>query len=477
MDSASGEPAIEEPAAQERVTRSAHSGLRLLYLQQELILPEVAGNNRCWQFARVWADAGHHVTFITGDHAIPPEMLARARFTKGGYPRHIRRDGIDVHMVKSDYRQDMGFARRLVSFLRFFWSARKLGLRLTDFDAVLAYSAPLSVGELGRQLAKKRNLPFFFELADVWPDVPIGMGYIRSAWLQRWLHRRTRKMYEAARCVFTFSEGMRQQVLSHGVLATKVMTVPNGVNIPPIDQEYGDNGVNDGERHGIDEERHGIDEVERTEPSGSSEAADGGRMRVFYTGTLGTVNNVGQLVRAMRWLEDQGRDDIECVIVGRGNESESVERLARSLDVRNITFVPRVVRTELPALLRGADVGISTIASFPVLEANAATKFYDYLSSGIAVVINHQGWQADYLRANECGLSSPLGDVEAFAKNLAYLADHPEQRQAMGARAKRAAARDFDRTIWAGKMMEEILTRLDGNPPDAGNPTGSEVAR
>ena len=290
-----------------------------------------------------------------------------------------------------------------------------------------------SVGELGRQLAAKLNKPLFFELADVWPDVPIGMGIIRPRWLQNFLYARTNKIYAVAEKIFTFSRGMRGQVISHNVPEDKVMTVPNGMNLPLI--------------------------ADAT-PASVAIASDESRMRVFYTGTLGTVNNVGQLVRAIKRLEEQGRDDVECFIVGRGNESENVQALAKELKVRNVNFIPQVPRAELPSFLASADVGVSTIASHPVLEHNAATKFYDYLSSGIAVVINHEGWQAEYLRENDCGRSSKLGDVEAFAANLAWLADHPDDRKKMGENARVASARDFDRADWAKKMMDEICLKL-----------------
>ena len=409
---------------------SEESTIHVLYLQQELILPEVAGNNRCWQFAKHWTDAGHRVTFVTGHHALPPDLQ---HASPSQYPSHFHRDGIDVHVVWNEYRQEMGFKRRLLSFVNFFLRARRVAMRIPEVDAVLAYSAPLSVGELGQQVARRLKKPFFFELADVWPDVPIGMGIIRAKWLQRLLVARTLKMYEASTRIFTFSEGMKGQVLSHGVPADKVMTIPNGINIPQV--EIG---------------------------SHKKERADGAPMRIFYAGTIGTVNDVGQLVRAVHRLEQKGRSDIECAIVGRGNESPKVESLAQELGTQCVKFVSKVPRQDLPALLASADVGVSTIGPHPVLEANSATKFYDYLSLGLPVVINHGGWQADYLRDNECGLSGELGDVEQLANNLERLADDSETRCRLGANAKRCAFRDFDRKDLARKMMAEMVGAVSG---------------
>ncbi len=408
--------------------------MHILYLQQELILPEVAGNNRCWQFARTWVDQGHQVTFITGHHALPESLLTEF---SGKYPNHFRQDGIDVHVIRTHYSQEMRFARRLVSFAEFFRKARKLGAQLAQVDVVLAYSAPLSVGELGRQLAERMKRPFFFEVADVWPDVPIGMKIIRSPLIINWLNRRTDQIYRAAECIYTFSDGMREQVCSHNVPEQKVVTVPNGINLSHRD-----------DRDFVADPRRKTDDS----------------TRVYYTGTIGTVNDVGQLVRAMHVLQNQGRLDISCVVVGRGNEKEKVQSLAKELHVKNVHFEARVIRSELPNVLRQADIGVSTIAPFPVLEANAATKFYDYLSLGLPVVINHGGWQADYLRNNHCGLSSKLGDVSALADNIRFLADHPDVRSEMGHNGAASARRDFDREKLAMFMIDDMLARLRSNP-------------
>jgi glycosyltransferase involved in cell wall biosynthesis len=112
------------------------------------------------------------------------------------------------------------------------------------------------------------------------------------------------------------------------------------------------------------------------------------------------------------------------------------------------------------SLLAEADAGVVTFAPFPVLEANSANKYYDYLASGLPVVITYQGWQARYLREWECGLSSEMKDLQTFADNFIHLLNNPQLRRQMGENGRKLAAEKFDRSKLAAELLEEFVRIL-----------------
>ncbi len=394
--------------------------MRLLYLQQLLVVPGTGGNDRCWQFARMWQEAGHEITFISSEAHIPPGHPWRP-LPPVGQAKEV--DGIQIYFLPVAYHHLMSFPRRILSFIRFFRKALKLGKTLPKPDAVLAYSAPLSVGKLGQKLAQHHRVPFFFEVADVWPDVPIGMGILPSWGPGKWLLRKSEKLYQDARLIFPFSEGMAQQITDHGVSEEKIVTTPNG----------------------SDTGRIGFPTRRGSNP-----------ISILYTGTIGVANDLSQLIRALYLIQDQRDIEIQCNIIGDGNDRDRVTSLAEELNVRSVRFHQAVSREESIRLLAEADIGVVSFAPFPVLEANAATKFFDYLAAGLPMVINYQGWQAQYLSEYNCGLSSPQGDVEAFAANLVKLARNGTLRQQMSHKGRRLAEKKFDRKMIAHRMIEAI---------------------
>lgn len=397
--------------------------MHILYLQQLLILPGCAGNDRSFEFAQNWQAAGHEITFIASNACLPADSPYQGQ---GPYPRRVEVEGMTLYLLQVPYDHLMSFPRRVWAFLSFYHQALRLGKKLSDFDQVLAWSAPLSVGELGRKLAAHHSIPFAFEVADVWPDVPIGMGIIRNRWLINWLHRRTYRIYRAATVIFPFSEGMRDQILAHAVPTEKITVIHNGAHIGNL----------------------------LPARMGSSSQS----IEVLYAGTIGKANGLMQLVEVARMLREAGRTDIRITILGSGNEAVHVKAAAREARLENLRFLDAVSREEIPHLLAQADIGVISFAPFTVLEANGATKFMDYLACGLPIVLNYEGWQAEYLRKYSCGLAAPQGDIAAFTHNLIRLADDPTLRREMGKNGRKLAEQVFDRNKLATRMLATIIS-------------------
>lgn len=393
--------------------------MRILYLQQLLVLPQSPGNARCVEFAIQWAAQGHEVHFISSTAGVPPN-----------HPLLLSPpDGLHFHLLPVVYDHQMPFSRRVRSFLQFFRQALQKGKGIGGFDVVLAYSAPLSVGELGRRLARFHGIPFVFEIADVWPDVPIEMGIIPPGPWRSWIYRLTNRIYTAASQITVFSEGMQAQVLRNGVAPGKVQVIHNGV---------------------------------QTQKNPFLERPTREKVTVIYTGTMGKANDLTQLVRLAENAEKAGRTDIEFVIVGRGNDEARVRKLVDQLNLSNLQLLPQVSQEEAVQLQARANIGFSSFAPYPVLEANSATKFFDYLASGLPVLLNYQGWQADYLERYQCGLSAPQGDPEQLLQQLLKMVDNPELRRQMGKNGRLLAEACFDRKQLADKMLQLLLAAKAG---------------
>lgn len=397
------------------------SSMHILYIHQYFCPPGGSGNNRSLELAQAWVAAGHRVTMVTLT-AYFPESL---KFTEAH--RKLNCAGIEVIALNVAYAHLMGFGQRVRAFLQFYRRAGAVCKRLPKPDIIYASSTPPTVGELGRRLSSRWQVPYVFETVDVWPDVPIGMGLLRNGLLARWLDRRTNKIYAAAAAIVALSDGMKDQILRHGVSPSKVHVCYNGTNLQAF--AY----------------------VAR---------AARAHTHVIYTGTVGRANGAAVIAHACKRLQILGRDDIHFTILGGGNDLENVQRLAADLLVTNLKFVPTVPKEQVADFLASADIGVVTFALFPVLEANSANKFYDYLASGLPVVINYQGWQARYLESYACGLSSDMGDLDGLVDNLLRLADDPQGRQEMGARGRQLAEEKFDRAQIAAAILDLMQSVL-----------------
>lgn len=330
-------------------------------------------------------------------------------------------DGVKVVALPVPYAHLMGFGRRVWAFLQFFRGGMREAKRLAKPDLIYASSTPPTVGEMGRRLSREWAVPFVFETVDVWPDVPIGMEIIRSSMLAAWLNRRVDRIYAEAAHIIALSDGMRDQILSHGVDPSKVTVSYNGTNLKAFPF------------------------TQRTIQEG---------LHVIYTGTVGVANGVSVLADLSLELAKRGVSGVRFTVLGRGNDLDAVKAYIQALGVTNVQFLDQVPKSEVAGILASADVGIVTFAPFPVLEANSANKFYDYLASGLPVLINYQGWQARYLKDYRCGLSSKMGDVATLAENVEWLLRNPEARMEMGINGRKLAEECFDREMIAVQLLK-----------------------
>jgi glycosyltransferase involved in cell wall biosynthesis len=390
--------------------------MHVLYLHQYFCPPGGMGNTRSLDFARSWVSQGHQVTIFTSAAYFPDAQRRALPFWD-----YELEPGLRVFVLDVPYTHMMGFRRRVMAFLAFYRGMMRHAAKLPKPDLIYASSTPPTVGEAGRKLARRWGVPFVFETVDVWPDVPEGMGILRNPVLLAWLHRRVKRIYREAALIVTLSEGMRAQVLRHINAPDKVQVLHNGTDTRAF--HY----------------------LERT-PNDT--------VTCIYTGTIGVANDVAQVVVAAKRLEEAGHAHIRFRIVGSGNDLARVRQLADTLRPGNLSFVAGVPKEEVPAMLQAADIGLVTFAAHPVLEANSANKWYDYLATGLPVVTNYGGWQADYMREWNCGLSAPQGDVAAFAAQILRLANDAALRQQMGRQGRLLAETHFDRALLAARLMD-----------------------
>ena len=451
--------------------------MRILYLHQYFCPPGGSGNNRSYELAKSWVEQGHSVTMVTSTAYFPDNHSISFRNGVG----HLEVDGISVLVIDSPYSHMMPFKRRVRAFLQFYRRAKRVARRFSfpsklPFDLIYASSTPLTVGELGRKLSRKLEIPFVFETVDVWPDVPIGMGILKNRLLINWLNRRTDRLYSESAAVVALSEGMRDQVLSHGVPKDKVHVIHNGTH--PESIPFVERGGNRMRRAGL---VAGAGEGKSLRAESGNEGEE--IITAIYTGTVGIANGLDELLKAAKLIQEGGVvahneeetagaeverrhacPEIRFVVLGGGNDLERVKGLAKEWGIRNVEFKARVPKEEVPRIMENADIGVVCFAPYSVLEANSANKFYDYLASGLPVITNYRGWQAGYLEEYECGIATDQGDAKGYAENIVKLALDAELREKMGRNGRKLAENKFDRRVLAGRLLELFEKILKKEP-------------
>lgn len=410
--------------------------MKILLLHQYFRTSDMPGGTRTHELAKRWVAAGHEVEVITG-------LNLAAEATKKW--SHSTVDGISIHWFHSPYAQMMSMTERLRAFFEFAWVAdrRAAGLE-SDFDLVVASSTPLTIALPAVRAAKRLGVPLVFEVRDLWPAVPIALGALNNPAARAGALKLERYAYDNSAHVVALSPGMADGVAAAGYPRSQISIIPNSCDFDMFAVPASD---------------------------GLQVRADhdwlGDRPLCLYLGTVGPVNGLGwllDLAHAVRQVDPE----VRFWVNGEGSEHGAIRFRAGQEGLLNQTlFVGEdLPKPRVPPMLSAADVAFSVVADVPELNHNSANKVFDALASGTPVVINHEGWQADFIRETGCGLVLDRHDIDGSAKRLVeFLRDRAELERAGEAATKLAHDR-FARDDHADqylRIMEDVVEAGLGN--------------
>ncbi|MHA7130724.1 glycosyltransferase family 4 protein [Algoriphagus namhaensis] len=382
--------------------------MRIIYIHQYFKTPAEGGATRSYYLAKGLADAGYDVEVITG----------------GSVHYDLKKmEGFTVHYLPVGYAQRFGFVRRVFAFFSFVYRAKKLIQKLPRPDLFYISSTPLTTGWIGLWAKKRFAVPYIFEVRDIWPEAPIQVGVIRNPLLIRFLRKQEKKIYTHALQLVGLSPGMVNHMRK---LCPKkeIHLIPNF-----SDSEF----FAPQKKRKSDLQHFGLS----------------GQLTLAYTGALGKVNAVEELIEFAEFVRDRGKN-WQFLIMGEGSEKEKLEASAREKNLDSVHFVPFGSKDEVQRVLSVADFAWISFADLPILSTNSPNKFFDALAAGKGILINHKGWVYRLVKQNRLGLSVLNRDWPRLCAELEELERNPQRLEQFGKNS---------RTVFEGFFTAEIAVR------------------
>jgi glycosyltransferase involved in cell wall biosynthesis len=284
-------------------------------------------------------------------------------------------------------------------------------------DVVIASSPHPFVAFNGYRIAKKHGARFIFEVRDLWPLTLLEVGghsprhpFIRAlGWAER-------LGYEHCDHTVSLLGGARDYMAAHGLDESKFVHIPNGID-----------------PHGTQEHVEDLPEEHSRVIGGLREQ---GKLIVLYSGSHGQVNALENVIDAAALLRDA--PGAHFLLVGQGPEKDGLQQRARDANLGNVTFLPPVGRSQMPALTQAADLGYIGLQRKDLFRYGVSpNKLYEYMSAGLPVLFAIDTIHDEVPEAR-CGFSLPAEDPAALANALRQIVTMPRSRlREMGARGRR----------------------------------------
>jgi putative colanic acid biosynthesis glycosyltransferase WcaI len=406
---------------------STPESLRVLILNQPFAPDVVATAQIAKDFADACVAQGHHVTAIA----------SRSLYGQKGatLPRREMLDGIRVIRVGSNYFGKRFIFGRVFDFMLYFLHVLWRGVFGKRYDVVVCLTTPPYIAMAGIIIGKVRGSRVVYWLMDIYPDVMVAHGMIRSEGL---LHRLLRRLHRGVLAqvdsTVVLGRCMEERLLAQGASASKISVIPVwGVAA-----------------------QNSTDQSRQTNPY-RDQWNVGDRCLVMYSGNFGLAHDIQTFLDAAIKLRSD--DGIRFVFVGGGKRKPVVEACIEEHGLTNCVVAPYQPRERLASLLEAADVHLVT------MEAKwwglvVPSKFFGVAAIGRPVLFvgPAQSEIARSINEADCGSVVEPGGVEELCSRIEEYSGNVALREEHGRLSREKLAAVASKKMCLERLLELVTS-------------------
>ena len=263
---------------------------------------------------------------------------------------------------------------------------------------ILHAHSPVLDAVAALRVAKKRKLPFVYEIRAFWEDAAVGNGTGREGSLR---YRATRALetwaVRKADAVAVICEGLRRDLVMRGIDQSKIFVSPNGVDLEMFGAPLPYDGA-----------------------LAQSLGLEGAEV-IGFIGSFYDYEGLDDLITAMPMLV-ASRPKAHLLLVGGGPMEEALRAQAAASPVSDrIRFVDRVPHDEVERYYALIDILAYPRKAMRLTELVTPLKPLEAMAQRKLVAASNVGGHRELIEDEVTGTLFPAGDPPALAEALADL--------------------------------------------------------
>ncbi len=378
---------------------------------------------------------GHEVTVITGFPNYP-----QGKIYPGYRQRLWQKEEIDgVRLIRLPLYPDRSRSviKRSLNYLSFPLSASILGPFLCGkIDVMMIYHPPITLGIPAWIISLMRQVPFVFEIQDMWPETLPATGMVSNPLMLKWLAKLAMFTYTKASAITVISPGFKRNLEAKGVLAKKIHVIYNWAY-------------------------EGDFTVEEPDIDFAKKMGLNGHFNILYAGNMGPAQGLHNVIEAASLLTDI--KDLQFVLIGSGIDRNRLEKDVHDKNLKNVKFLPRQPMELMPSIYPLVDAVMVHLTDDPLFEITIPGKTQSCLLSRRPVIASVNGDAADLVVKAGAGLAVQAmnpADLNRAVRKLYAMS--PQEREAMGSTGKAYYFQNLSPEVQIGKyeqLFEEIISK------------------
>jgi glycosyltransferase involved in cell wall biosynthesis len=390
--------------------------------------PEVnAPASRTFEHCREWVRAGHRVTVMTCVPNFPNGRVYEGYRNNLVQTEHM--DGIRVIRVWSYITANEGFVKRILDYVSFMVSAVGVSPRVKGPDLVISTSPQFFSACAAFLISRMKQIPFVFELRDIWPESIKAVGAMKDSLVIRMLEKIEIFLYHHAVKIVSVTHSFKNTLIRRGISGDKIEVVTNGVDLARFQPRDKDAGL---------KEKYGLE----------------GKFVAGYIGTHGMAHALETILDAAKDMKDRpGGDDFRFILLGNGARKAVIMEKAKTMGLDNVIFIDSVPKAEVVRYWSLLDVSIIHLRKTILFTTVIPSKLFECMGMGIPVLHGVMGESAQIVEKEGVGLLFEPENKDALCQNLLKMKNDPALYQTFKANCLARAPR-YDRRKLARKMRE-----------------------
>ena len=318
---------------------------------------------------------------------------------------------------------------RMLSFIYWHKMSFFVGLFLKRPDVILTPSPPLTSGLLAILLAKLKGAKTIYNVQEIYPDLLINLGHLKTPFLINFLKRLERFVYNSSNAVTTIDKQFYNIIKPRIKQEKSLHIIPNFVDTDLY----------------VRESSTVLPAEFLSEP---------GFVNMLYAGNIGLAQEWDLVLNLAKEIRDES---ITIWIIGEGVKKEYLKSQIEKHQLSNIKLLPYQDRKYMPAINLFADFHF--IAMDKSMENEGfPSKVYSIMASGrpSVVVSSEQTPIVNFLKGTNTALLVIDHSVSSFKEAVLKLAKDKELRIEMGKNGRKIIEEKFTKVHIIDQYIELI---------------------
>ncbi|CAK4070529.1 glycosyltransferase family 4 protein [Vibrio sp. 16] len=280
---------------------------------------------------------------------------------------------------------ESGMLDQIKSFITFYHQVQKLVMN-EDYDVVFATSSRLFTAFLGARVAKRKKVPLYLDIRDIFVDTIKDVLSPKIALVLKPILSEIEN--------YTFCSAQHINLVSKGFEGYFKSRYSE------INYSWFTNGI-DGEFLNL--------------PTTDVEAErEKGKRHLVYAGNIGEGQGLHTILPELSRL---AKKDIHISVIGDGGRKQQLVDSISGLN--NLELLPPVNRHDLIEKYLGADILFLHLNDYPAFEKVLPSKIFEYAATGKPILAGVSGYAAEFIK-------SEVSNAEVF-----YPGDHNGAMEAL----------------------------------------------